>query len=102
MDETYPTEEELLRLTTWDCSSSESVKRLLAEIERMWWMSEWGYKLTGTRVLRLQLHTGGWSGNESIIEALQGNFIFWSMSWIRSQLGGHYWFKIILDRFCVR
>lgn len=40
----------------------------------------------------LWLHTGGWSGNESVIEALSGNFIFWSLYWDLSRKGGHYRF----------
>jgi transcriptional regulator with XRE-family HTH domain len=40
-----------------------------------------------------QVATGGWSGNESIIRALQKNTLFWSMCWQLSKKGGYYEFK---------
>lgn len=41
----------------------------------------------------LELHTGGWSGNESIIAALEKT-MFWALYWQKSERGGHYYFKI--------
>lgn len=42
----------------------------------------------------LELHTGGWSGNESIISALQENFVFWGLHWMKSERGGHFYFRV--------
>lgn len=36
----------------------------------------------------LKLATGGWSGNESIISAMQNNIVLWSMLWQSSHRGG--------------
>lgn len=91
----YPTKEELETIKEWDILHG-SIKDLLDYIESLWWAPDWGFHLKGKRVLQLELHTGGWSGNESIIEALQSNFMFWSMYWERSHRGGHYWFRIRL------
>ena len=41
----------------------------------------------------LELHTGGWSGNEDTIEVLEGT-MFWFFFWQRSERGGHYYFEI--------
>jgi hypothetical protein len=40
----------------------------------------------------LQLHTGGWSENEELIDNLSKSF-FWNMYWQKSERGGHYYFK---------
>lgn len=34
--------------------------------------------------------TGGWSGNESIIEAMRENVVLWFMLWESSHRGGKY------------
>lgn len=40
-----------------------------------WWMPEWGFRLhrqyAGKR--KLELHTGGWSGNEEVIREIKSN-----------------------------
>ena len=41
----------------------------------------------------LRLATGGWSGNEEVIYALQGT-MFWAVYWHRSTRGGLYEFII--------
>lgn len=40
-----------------------------------------------------QYHTGGWSGNEDIIRALQDS-PFWYLYLTRYDAGGHYYFRL--------
>lgn len=88
----YPTEAALKAIEEW-VVFDDSVRELLDYIESIW--SDYGdFRLKGKRVLRLELITGGWSGNESIIEALQSNFMFWTMYWMESHRGGLYRFRI--------
>ena len=80
----------------WECTSDKNVKELIDFIYSIWEFAEEGYfKLSGKRVLKLELHTGGWSGNEEIVLALQKN-LFWFLYWQKSERGGHYYFKIRL------
>ena len=93
MSDEYPREDELKTISEWN-TLERPVEELLDYIKHLWWMPDWGFKLSGKRILRLELHTGGWSGNEDIIVALQENFLFWALFWHKSIAGGHYWFTI--------
>ena len=37
--------------------------------------------------------TGGWSGNEDIINAMSDNIVWWDNYWISSSRGGKYIFR---------
>ena len=41
----------------------------------------------------VELHTIGWSGNESIIAELE-NTIFWMLKFRAYSTGGHYYFRL--------
>lgn len=86
----YPDEKELKIIRDWDLLKS-GVDGLLDFIEQIWWWPDWGFIRKGKK---LELHTGGWSGNESIIAALESNLMFWILLWVKSERGGHYWFEI--------
>lgn len=45
-------------------------------------------------VYRYEISTAGWSGNESIIRAMEKNDAMWSMVWVQSRRGGHYVFEL--------
>ena len=91
----YPTDEQLLKVKNWD-TLTEGVKPLVQYIESLWWEPDWGFILRKAyrQARKLELHTGGWSGNESIIASLMSNVSFWNLYWEKSTVGGHYWFII--------
>ncbi len=101
-DDGYPTEKELETIKSWD-TSKQGPKNLVDYVLSLWWYGDRGCRVYRTKsrsfrkpIIKLVLHTWGWSGNESLIGALQGNIIFWMMHWQKSQRGGHYWFDFEL------
>jgi len=86
----YPTLEELDTIEEWDFKDFDGLANYIGDL---WHHKDWGYSYEGKSTKRLQLHTGGWSGNESIIDALQKNGMFWGLTWQKSVRGGHFWFK---------
>jgi hypothetical protein len=61
-------------------------------------MSSWGWhELKEDDRTTYSISTAGWSGNEGIIKAMQGN-ILWSLFWVSSRRGGHYEFEVRDDQ----
>ena len=85
----YPTDEELDEITKWDY---KDFKGLMDYVSTLWNWPNY-FKKEGNK---FTLVTGGWSGNESIISALQDNRMFWTMCWYSSQRGGLYVFEIFV------
>lgn len=97
-DSEYHTENELKEIQNWDIKDAHN---LVNRLRDMWqydnyFIENWGLDLIHNErpVLMLELHTGGWSGNEDIIEALQKHKLFWMMWWWKTERGGHYYFEI--------
>lgn len=98
MNKGYPEEKDLKLIREWD---HNDIFNLLEYLYDCWHFQDWGFKQKWSNeiihqkpVLFVELHTGGWSGNESLITALlQNKFIraFWYKQWTR---GGHYKFEI--------
>jgi hypothetical protein len=94
--EGYPKQHELDRIEKWDFLD---VFNLIEFITSRWAFHDWGIKKYWSKkgereVLKLELHTAGWSGNEDLINSLLRNQMFammWYQSWRR---GGHYYFEI--------
>jgi len=95
----YPTEEELDYFRTYKLETD-----LLEYLERLidaWWMPSWGITVKKEKkfpdmkkvdmgdCIRIYISTGGWSGNESILGAIEEtDFMFYyKEEWRR---GGHY------------
>ena len=96
----YPTEETIRRIQTWPSNDSNGALDFVTELWHQYgqvWhnLNPEQYLTVGgephNRFLRLA--TGGWSGNEDLIDALSENCTIWSMTWCMSGRGGLYIFK---------
>lgn len=91
----YPTEKELRRIKEWPYTD---LLGWFTCIKSCWWAADWGWtegvvKEAGRVSRRYQISTGGWSGNESIINAMHANHWAWFFSWLSSRRGGHFSFE---------
>ena len=97
--EGYPTDEWLQFIKDYKPDESLPILTFIREfLINGWWMSDWGIKIHRQykKIIKLELHTGGWSGNEDIIEAILSNIYLthFSMKYIKWLAGGHYYFEI--------
>ena len=98
-DDGYPTDDalEIIKLWHWD-----DARGWFKFIESLWAYRDWGWKEkdephefdNDKMVHRYYISTGGWSGNESIIDAMQQADFMWSLNWVQSRRGGHYIFEL--------
>ena len=93
----YPTDDalEIIKKWHWD-----DIRGWFKFIEGIWHFYPWGWKekdephqRKNLSVRRYYISTGGWSGNESIIHAMQENSLMWTLNWVQSNRGGHYIFE---------
>lgn len=83
----YPTDETLEAIRTWPYKDADEC---LMFIKAAW---NWP-DMAAIKDGKLQLSTGGWSGNEDLIAALMGNRVVWLSRWLSSCRGGHYVFEM--------
>lgn len=101
-DDGYPTEDALLAIELWDWEYNGGSRGWFQFIRSIWsynyWYEGWEdheYR-ENTKVYSYAISTAGWSGNESIIHAMQRNkHMLWSMNWVSSRRGGHYTFELM-------
>ena len=98
-EEGYPTEEYLQFIRDYT-NETMPIMDFVEILQDGWHFSDWGFKLhrkyAGKR--KLELHTGGWSGNEEIISAIVNNVYLTSfkMKYKKWHTGGHYYFEITI------
>lgn len=103
----YPTEETLERIRSWPINDDSGPLELLQYVRDAWYYPDRFFELDAPPddypdLMRnicgprrwFYVSTAGWSGNESLIEALQHNVIFWMLCWWSSRRGGHYIFEV--------
>ena len=89
----YPTEETIKRIENWDWKEDRFLG-LADLIHQIWHFSgaalfrDWAKDEFGDEYRELRLATCGWSGNESIISALDRNRMFNALCWQSSHRGG--------------
>ncbi len=100
----YPTEDELKRVKEWTVVDGKfDFAGWFAFVRSIWWAPDWGWhEYDGKDDFDRPTHfyrisTGGWSGNEDMIGAMQDNFVGWSMTWLDHRRGGHYRFGVTKD-----
>jgi len=79
----YPDEGSLKQITEWDLKTKDLYGLLDLIKENTHWEDR-QIHIKGKRVIRLEYHTGGWSGNEDVIRALERNPFFWILFWQKS------------------
>jgi len=83
----YPSERTLDAIAVW---SHEDFAGLIDFVGMIWnWTDCW--RVEGKKICAV---TGGWSGNEDLIGALQRNYIFWMLCWQASYRGGKFEFEL--------
>ena len=88
----YPTDETCESISTHKYDGSTS---FLEDVLSLWYYPKyWEVIIDINGDSHYSVSTGGWSGNESLIHALQSNQIFWLICWRQSTRGGHYHFVI--------
>ncbi len=98
----YPTEATLAAVREWVISGFAACDALLRFVQRAWNWPDLFVRLAyrkrpwrgGQLNRRWLVSTGGWSGNESLIGALEDNTLFWLLCWEKSERGGHYEFRV--------
>ncbi len=89
-DQQYPTQKQLKTIRNWEIHDTKTDFPLLMEyVKELWAFGAWGWSQEG-EIYRIS--TGGWSGNEDLIDALKKNVLFWMMFWQSTVRGGHYVF----------
>lgn len=97
----YPTEGALNIIRTWNVVENQPFSELMDFIKSIWWQPDYGWyekkephELWPEKIMkRWYISTGGWSGNEDIVRAMQENDLLWTLNWVQSRRGGHYIFE---------
>jgi len=94
----YPTNAALDVIRLWHFIDAKGWFKF---IENLWHFREFGWKekdephdYKDKIVHRYYISTGGWSGNEDLIRAMQKNEMMWAFNWVQSRRGGHYIFEL--------
>lgn len=101
-DDGYPSDAELDRIKGWPVDHLSELLTLMAYVKERWsypqYWAEANVKEHGSPQREYTISTGGWSGNESLIGALEENHTFRIIAPWSWQRGGHYVYRIPHDK----
>jgi hypothetical protein len=86
----YPSDEELKAIAAARILSRADCKVQLDRVVELW--VDYGHAIEDEGTYTFT--TGGWSGNEDLIEAVRANFILHSLCWEQSVRGGKHIYKL--------
>ncbi len=92
----YPTEETRKAIAEWP---REDFDGLMKFVHDAWTYPEYFRygeieNRSKEKLMRYDISTAGWSGNEEIVGAMKENVMFWTLCWVQSRRGGHYIFEV--------
>jgi len=94
----YPTDDWLEFIKNYRPTQELPIMEFVTLLRRSWWNEERQFVVHPKRknITKLELHTGGWSGNESIMYAIRSNpyLINMYMEYVQWKRGGHFYFEI--------
>jgi len=101
-DDGYPTHDALTIIELWHW---DDIKGWFDFIHDIWHLASWGWTegevadelYPDEKKHQYDISTAGWSGNESIIRAMEKNDFVWALTWVQSRRGGHYIFQRDLE-----
>ena len=92
MSQDYPTDEDLKLIEEWDYNDFETLAKF---VQSIWYhgedyarLDDWKKDEFKREYRMFTLITGGWSGNEDIVCALNNNQMFGMLCWHTSSRGG--------------
>lgn len=88
----YPHDIEVQRIISWRIRNRDDVLALVAYVKRRWTYADVGYwteVVDRDGTVHLMMSTGGWSGNEDLVDALESS-IAWGLCFDSHRRGGHY------------
>lgn len=92
----YPSEKELNEISQFTFKNTWDIRKFLEKIYDLWHHTYGTYIIEkNKKPKKLILITGGWSGNEDIIDAMAENHVFWESCWVKSIRGGRFEFELI-------
>jgi hypothetical protein len=104
LDEANDVTDEFLEfIKTYEPTEECPLSKFIEYIRTAWWMSDWGMVVRRNYkgIVKMELHTAGYSQNEMIINAIQNNtlLILHYMPLVKWKVGGHFYFEIPVERF---